>query len=73
MEIYRLIGKLVEQGAGVLLLSSDLPELLGLCDRVYVMHRGAIIAQRKAAELDSDTLLALASGTHHQQEPDYVH
>ena len=73
VEIYRLIGKLVEQGAGVLLLSSDLPELLGLCDRIYVMHRGAIVAQREAAELDSDTLLALASGTHHQQEPDYVH
>ncbi|GGU82563.1 sugar ABC transporter [Pseudomonas laurentiana] len=73
VEIYRLIGKLVEQGAGVLLLSSDLPELLGLCDRIYVMHRGSIVAHREAAELDSDTLLALASGTHHQQETKHVH
>lgn len=73
VEIYRLIGKLVEQGAGVLLLSSDLPELLGLCDRIYVMHRGSIVAHREAAELDSDTLLALASGTHHQQETEHVH
>ncbi|TBV10903.1 sugar ABC transporter ATP-binding protein [Stutzerimonas kirkiae] len=64
VEIYRLINELVEQGAGVLLLSSDLPELLGLCDRVYVMHRGAVIAQRAAAELDSDQLLALATATH---------
>ncbi len=73
VEIYRLIGKLVEQGAGVLLLSSDLPELLGLCDRIYVMHRGSIVAHREATELDSDTLLALALGTHHQQETKHVH
>ncbi|MBK4992295.1 sugar ABC transporter ATP-binding protein [Pseudomonas sp. S37] len=68
VEIYRLIGKLVEQGAGVLLLSSDLPELLGLCDRIYVMHRGAIVAVRAAADLDADSLLALASATYEQKD-----
>ncbi|WP_437883803.1 sugar ABC transporter ATP-binding protein [Pseudomonas sp. LRF_L74] len=72
VEIYRLIGTLVEQGAGVLLLSSDLPELLGLCDRIYVMHRGAIVAERKATDLDADSLLALASATHEEQEVRHV-
>ncbi|MGY2288871.1 sugar ABC transporter ATP-binding protein [Pseudomonas sp. SDO528_S397] len=62
VEIYRLIGRLVQEGAAVLVLSSDLPELLGISDRIVVMHRGAIAAEFRAGEASSDQLLACATG-----------
>jgi ribose transport system ATP-binding protein len=62
VEIYRLIGRLVEEGAAVLVLSSDLPELLGICDRILVLHRGEIAGEFLAGEADSDQLLACATG-----------
>ncbi|NVZ90328.1 sugar ABC transporter ATP-binding protein [Pseudomonas yamanorum] len=65
VEIYRLIGRLVEEGAVVLVLSSDLPELLGICDRILVLHRGEIAGEFQAGEADSDQLLACATGAVH--------
>ncbi|CAM2153877.1 Ribose import ATP-binding protein RbsA [Pararobbsia alpina] len=62
VEIYRLIGTLVAQGAGVLLLSSDLQELVGLSDRIAVMYRGRIVKTFAAGEADTDALLASATG-----------
>jgi len=62
VEIYRLIGRLVEEGAAVLVLSSDLPELLGISDRILVLHRGEIAGEFRAGEADSDQLLACATG-----------
>lgn len=70
VEIYRLIGELVKAGAGVLILSSDLPELLGLCDRIHVMHRGAMAAHFAAGEADSDRLLAVATGAQRSTRED---
>ncbi len=62
VEIYRLIGRLAKQGAAVLVLSSDLPELIGISDRILVMHRGALAGEFDAREVDSDRLLACATG-----------
>ena len=62
VEIYRLIGRLVEEGAAVLVLSSDLQELLGISDRILVLHRGEIAGEFRAGEADSDQLLACATG-----------
>ena len=62
VEIYRVIGRLVQEGAAVLVLSSDLPELLGISDRIVVLHRGEIAAEFRAGEVDSDQLLACATG-----------
>ncbi|OCC03941.1 sugar ABC transporter [Labrys sp. WJW] len=59
-EIYRLIAELAEEGAGVLLLSADLDELLGVCDRVLVMHRGGVVGTYETAATSSDQLLAAA-------------
>jgi ribose transport system ATP-binding protein len=42
VEIYRLVGRLAAQGKGIIFVSSYLPELLGICDSLAVMHRGAI-------------------------------
>ena len=61
-ELYRQVARLVEQGAGVLILSVDLPELLNLCDRIHVMHRGRLLPARPAAELTAEELLAAATG-----------
>jgi ribose transport system ATP-binding protein len=62
VEIYRLIGELAEQGAGILTLSADLLELLGICDRILVMYRGRIAREFSAAATNSDELLACATG-----------
>jgi len=62
VEIYRLIGELAEQGAGILTLSADLLELLGICDRILVMYRGQLAKEFPAAATNSDELLACATG-----------
>ena len=51
-EIYRLIGELAARGKAVLMCSSYLPELLGVCDRIAVMHRGRLGPAREAAATD---------------------
>ena len=48
VEIYRLIEEFASQGKGVIVISSDLPEVLGISDRIVVMHEG-----RKTGEIDS--------------------
>ena len=61
-EIYQLIDRLALQGKAVLLVSSYLPELLGICDRVAVMRRGVLGPARPAAALTEHQLLAEAVG-----------
>ena len=62
IEIYRLIGDLVDRGAGVLILSNDLPELLGLADRILVMYRGEISREFDAASATAEEILTQATG-----------
>ncbi len=52
-----LIAEAAERGAGILLLSADPDELLGLCDRILVLFRGTIVAEHAAAGTDAGTLL----------------
>jgi ribose transport system ATP-binding protein len=61
-EIYRIIGELAGQGAGILLLSSDLLELLGLADRILACFRGRIVREFDAANTDTDELLSAVTG-----------
>jgi len=61
-EIYRLLDRLARDGAGVLLFSSDLIELLGVTDRVLVMARGRIVRELVSREADSQEVLAWATG-----------
>jgi ribose transport system ATP-binding protein len=61
-EIYRLIGELAAQGKGVLFVSSYLPELLGVCDRLAVMSRGRLSAVRAVAEWGPEQVMAYATG-----------
>jgi ribose transport system ATP-binding protein len=59
-EIYELIGELVEQGVAVLLISSEMPELLGLSDRIAVMHDGAVEGILNRAEATQERIMELA-------------
>ncbi|CAM5770320.1 ribose import ATP-binding protein RbsA 1 [Labrys miyagiensis] len=63
VEIYRLIGDLAARGAGILILSTDLPELVGIADRIIVMYRGEIIRDGAASATSVDGVLAAATGS----------
>jgi ribose transport system ATP-binding protein len=60
-QIYRLIGDLAARGKAVLMVSSYVPELLGICDRIAVMHRGRLVAARPASEWTEHAIIALAA------------
>ena len=59
-EIYELIGELVERGVAVVLISSEMPELLGLADRVAVMHEGRLQGVLDRTEATQERILELA-------------
>jgi L-arabinose transport system ATP-binding protein len=59
-EIYRLICELSKQGISVLLISSELPEVLGLCDRIIVMCQGRIMGELNRTEATEEKVLTLA-------------
>ena len=61
-EIYRLIGTLAARGKAVLFVSSYLPELLGVCDRLAVMMRGRLSAVRPVSEWTPEQVMAAATG-----------
>lgn len=63
-EFYKVIRSLADQGAGVLMISSDLPEVLGMSDRVLVMRGGAIVAEFQSRDVDEQTVLKAAAGLH---------
>ncbi|MFV0634570.1 ATP-binding cassette domain-containing protein [Demequina sp.] len=62
-EIYTLINKLADDGKGVLLISSELPELLGMCDRIYTVCEGRITGELPAAQADQESLMRLMTTT----------
>ena len=59
-DIYAVMQRLADEGAGLLVISSDVDELIGLCDRVLVMRNGAISASVLAANFDREQLLRAA-------------
>ena len=56
-EIHKIVGELVRQGMSVLMISSELPELLGMCDRIYVMNHGHIRAEFDRSEATQEAIL----------------
>ena len=61
-EIHALIDRLAGQGKAVLLISSDLPEVLGMADRMLVMRGGRIIAELTGAEMTQHNFMLAAAG-----------
>ena len=61
-EIYRLMNQLAERGVGILMISSELPEVLGVSDRILVMHEGRLAGEFDARTATQDDLMNAATG-----------
>ncbi len=56
-EIYTIINRLAEEGKAIILISSELPEILGICDRIYVMRDGKIVGEMPAKEASQESIM----------------
>ena len=63
-QIYDIIGRLAEQGMAVLMISSEMPEILGMCDRIYVMCDGRVTGELDVKEATQERILELAMTKH---------
>src|SRR3954471_21353707 len=61
-ELPRLMSELAGRGVAVLMISSELPEVLGMADRVLVMHEGRLTGELSRAEADEESVIRLATG-----------
>jgi ribose transport system ATP-binding protein len=62
VEIYRIISDLAEHGVAILIISSELPEILGMSDRAIVMREGRMVGEFQTAQASEESLLACAAG-----------
>lgn len=60
LEIYTLMNRLVEEGMSIIMISSELPEVLGMSDRLYVMSEGTIHGELNGDEATEEKVMALA-------------
>ena len=56
-EIYTLINRMADEGKGVIVISSELPEILGICDRIYVMNEGKIVGELAGSEASQESIM----------------
>ena len=56
-EVYTIINKLADEGKGILVISSEMPELLGICDRIYVMNEGRIVGEMAGSEASQEKIM----------------
>lgn len=56
-EIYTIINRMAREGKGVIVISSELPEILGICDRIYVMNRGRIVGEMPASAASQEAIM----------------
>jgi ribose transport system ATP-binding protein len=61
-EIHKLLRNLVNEGMGVIMISSEMPEIVGMCDRVIIMHEGVLSGEVGPDELNEKRIIQLASG-----------
>lgn len=62
-EIYKLMTEIAREGKGVIMVSSELPELIGMCDRIYVMSQGRISGELSRNEFSQEAIMRYATGT----------
>jgi len=60
-EIYTIMNQLVERGMSILMLSSELPEVLGMSDRVYIVASGRIAGEMDTSEATQEKIMELAT------------
>ena len=58
-EIYSIINELASQGRGVVFISSEMPELLGMCDRIMVMNKGAFVGELTRDEASQERIMEI--------------
>jgi ribose transport system ATP-binding protein len=63
-EIYQLMNELTDRGVAIIMVSSELPEILGMSDRVLVVHEGKITGELKKEEATQEKIMTLATGGH---------
>ena len=68
-QIYQLIDDLARGGRAILIVSSYLPELMGVCDRIAVMCRGVLGPSRPVADLTQHEIMLEATGSSHAEHP----
>ena len=56
MEIYGLMNKLASEGKAIIMISSELPEVIGMSDRIYIMHEGRMVGEVHRSEFDSEAI-----------------
>ncbi|MCL4487149.1 MAG: sugar ABC transporter ATP-binding protein [Chloroflexi bacterium] len=61
-EIYQILREFASAGAGIIMISSDLPELIGMCDRIIVMHHGRISGELSRDEFSEEKIMSYAAG-----------
>lgn len=72
-EIYRLINQMARDGVAIIMISSELPEVMGMSDRVYVMREGGIAGELLRENLSQENIMLLATGTDTTSEPATYH
>ena len=68
-QIHRIIAELADEGLAVLVISSDLPEVLGVSDRILVIAEGELVAEMDAASVDQEAVMMAAT----RNAPDGAH
>jgi D-xylose transport system ATP-binding protein len=63
VEIYKLLNELVQQGVTIIMISSELPEVLGMCDRILVMCEGEIVSNFARDDAKKESIMAYATGS----------
>jgi ABC-type sugar transport system ATPase subunit len=62
-EIYQIMDELTKKGVGIIMISSELPEVLGMSDRIMVMHQGTIVKELSRAEANEEMIMHYAVGS----------
>ncbi|MFD0786477.1 ATP-binding cassette domain-containing protein, partial [Micromonospora azadirachtae] len=61
-EVHRLLSELANEGLAILMISSELPEVLGMADRILVMHEGRVVRELSRAEANETSVMLAATG-----------
>jgi len=66
-EIYTIINELAEKGKSIIMISSELPEILGMCDKIYVMNEGRIVGEMGAKEASQEAIMHCIMGSKREE------
>src|SRR5699024_5407617 len=67
-EIYSIMNELRENGVAIVMISSELPDVLGISDRIMVLHEGNVTRKLMREEADQEKIMLAATGRYHDEE-----